>query len=185
MEFNPQTKKFNMHSQRWHTKNPLVQMASPRKRSKILDNYGIILLRETIRKYWNNNEYNPEMFTHLGLCVLPKSGDLSNPHTWRGIALGNIITEIISSIIATRLTQHINTFGIDEQCGCLFGKGSPDATFTLKTSLQTIREHQLDSRLVCGPCESIRFRQSRTLMEDTETVWNTRQSHNHPKKTPY
>ena len=39
---------------------------------------------------------------------------------WRGIALGNIIAKILSPIIATRLTQHINTFGIDEQCGCLY-----------------------------------------------------------------
>ena len=92
----------------------------PREAFKNLDNYGIILLRETIRKCWNDNEYNPEVFTRLGLCILPKSGDLSNPNKWRGIALGNIIAKIISSIIATRLTQHINTFGIDEQCGCLF-----------------------------------------------------------------
>ena len=55
---------------------------------------------------------------------------------------------MISSIIATRLTQHINTFGIDEQCGCLFGKGSADAIFTLKSSLQTIKEHQLEAHVL-------------------------------------
>ena len=112
------------------------------------DGDGSILLREIIRKYWNDNEYNPEVFTRLGLCILPKTGDLSNPNKWRGIALGNIIAKVISSIIATRLTLHINTFGIDEQCGCLFGKGSTDATFTLKTSLQTIREHQLEAHVL-------------------------------------
>ena len=105
-------------------------------------------MRETIQKYWNDNKYNPEVFTRLGLCIHPKTGDLSNPNKWRGIALGNIIAKTISSIIVTRLTQHINTFGIDEQCGCLFGKGNTDAMFTLKGSLQTIREHQLEAHVL-------------------------------------
>ena len=54
------------------------------------------------------------MSTRLGLHILPKLGDLSNPNKWRGIALGNIIAKLISYIIATRLTQHINTLGIDK-----------------------------------------------------------------------
>ena len=41
-----------------------------------------------------------------------------------------------------------NTIGIDEQCGCLFGKGSADATFTQKSSLQTILEHQLEAHIL-------------------------------------
>ena len=67
----------------------------------------------------------------------------------RGIALGNMIAKLITSIIiAARLTKHITTFGIDEQCGCLIGKGSTDATFTLKLSLQTIQEHQLEAHVL-------------------------------------
>ena len=49
---------------------------------KNLDNYGLLLLRETIRRYWNDNEYNPEIFIQLGLCILPKTGDLSTPNNW-------------------------------------------------------------------------------------------------------
>ena len=71
-----------------------------------------------------------------------------NPNKWQGTALGNIIAKLISSIIATKLTQHNNTFGNDEQCGCLFGKGSADAIFTLKSSLQTIQEHQLEAHVL-------------------------------------
>ena len=37
-------------------------------------------------------------------------------------------------------------------------------------------------RPVCRPCQSIWFCQLRTLIEDTEIVWNTRQPHYHPKK---
>ena len=36
---------------------------------KNLDNYGLSLLRETIWKYRNSNEYNPKVFTRLGLCI--------------------------------------------------------------------------------------------------------------------
>ena len=118
----------------------------PTEAFKKLDTYGLLQLRETIRKYWNDNKYNSKVFTRLGLCILPKSGNLSNQNKWRGISLGNIIAKLISSIIATRPTKHINTFGIDKQCGYLFGKGSADTIFILKSSLQTIctiREHQL------------------------------------------
>ena len=119
----------------------------PTEAFKNLDNYGMLLLREIILKYWTNNQYNPEAFTRLGLCILPKTGDLSNPNKWRGIALGNVIAKLISSIIAARLTMHINTFGINE-CGCLFGKGNANATFTFKSSLQLIREHQMEAHVL-------------------------------------
>jgi hypothetical protein len=120
----------------------------PTEAFKNLDPQGISLLRNTILKYWNDPQYNPEVFTRLGLCILPKTGDLSNPNKWRGIALGDIAAKLISSIIATRLTKHIATFGIDEQCGSLFGKGCADATFTLKSSLQTLREHQQEAHVL-------------------------------------
>ena len=48
----------------------------PTEAFKNLDINGLLLLRETIRKSWNDNEYDPEVFTRLGLCILPKSGDL-------------------------------------------------------------------------------------------------------------
>ena len=72
--------------------------------------------------------------------MIPKTGDLSNPNKWRGIVLGDIAAKSILSIIAHRLTQHLCTFGMDEQCGSLFGKGCVDATFTLKRALQQLRE---------------------------------------------
>ena len=70
-----------------------------------------------------------------------KKGDLSNPNKWRGIALEDIATKIISSIIARRLTVHLKTYGIDGQCGCMIGKGCADATFAVKSAIQTLHEH--------------------------------------------
>ena len=70
---------------------------------------------------------------------------MSNQNKWRGIELGSLAAKLILSIIATRLTKHIATFGMDEQCGSLFGKGCADATFTLKSSIQTLQEHQQEA----------------------------------------
>jgi Reverse transcriptase (RNA-dependent DNA polymerase) len=72
-------------------------------------------------------------------------GDLSDPNKWHGIALGDITAKCISSIIATRLTKYLTTFGIDEQCRSLFGNGCADATFSLKLALQTIHEHNQEA----------------------------------------
>jgi hypothetical protein len=46
---------------------------------------------------------------------------------------------------ATRLANHLKHFGIEEQAGSTPGKGCADATFTLKTALQTLREHDQES----------------------------------------
>jgi hypothetical protein len=83
----------------------------------------------------------PQEFQELKLSILPKSGNLSNPNKWRRIALGDMAAKCISSILASRLTKHLMTFGIDEQYGSLLGKGCANATFTLKAALQTLREH--------------------------------------------
>jgi hypothetical protein len=69
----------------------------PTETFKNLDSYGMLLLHEIILRYWTNNQYNPEAYTRLGLCILPKTGDLSNPNKWHSIALGNIIAKLISS----------------------------------------------------------------------------------------
>ena len=47
-----------------------------------LVNYGLLLLSKTIQKYWNDNQYNPKVFTQLSLYIAPKTGDLLNPNKW-------------------------------------------------------------------------------------------------------
>ena len=100
----------------------------PTEAYKNLEKEGFDLLYNLIKKYWEDAEYSPNEMTLIKLSILPKKGDLLNPNKWRGIALGDIIAKIISSIIATRLTKHLSNFGMDEQCGSLFGKGCADAT---------------------------------------------------------
>jgi Reverse transcriptase (RNA-dependent DNA polymerase) len=98
-----------------------------------------------LQEYWNNDEFEIQEWQELGFSILPKTGDLSNPYKWSGIALGDIAAKCVSSIIATRLTTHLVSFGMDEQCGSIFKKGCADATFSLKLALQTLHEHNKEA----------------------------------------
>ena len=57
------------------------------------------------------------------LKVLPKKGDLSDPNKWRGIALLDICSKIIGSIIANRLSDLFLKLGDESQCGSVKRKG--------------------------------------------------------------
>ena len=58
----------------------------PTEAYKCLEGEGFKILQKIILKVWNNHEYVPEEWRKITLSVLPKTGDLSNPNKWRGIA---------------------------------------------------------------------------------------------------
>ena len=117
----------------------------PPEAYKLLAGLGEDVLEKIITQFWTDPDFNPEIWKHVVLTILPKSGDLSNPNKWRGIALLDICSKAVSSIAATRLANHLKSFGIEEQAGSTPDKGCADATFTLKTALQTLREHDQES----------------------------------------
>ena len=63
-------------------------------------------------------------------CVKKKE-DHSNPGSWRGITLRGTAAKHDSSIVTCHLTKHVATFGVEEQCRSMFGKGCTDAAFML------------------------------------------------------
>jgi hypothetical protein len=48
---------------------------------KSLAGLGEDVLEKIITDVWINPDFNPEIWTHIVLLILPKSGDLSNPNT--------------------------------------------------------------------------------------------------------
>jgi hypothetical protein len=72
------------------------------------------ILEKIITDFWTNPDFNPEIWKHVVLTILPKKGDLSNPNKWRGIALLDICSKAVSSIAATRLANHLKGFGAIE-----------------------------------------------------------------------
>ena len=117
----------------------------PAEAYKALKGDGLNAFAGIIFRFWTDPAYIPEEWAQIKLTILPKKGDLSNPNNWRGIALEDIAAKCVSSRIVTRLTKHLCSFGIDEQCGCIFGKATTDATFTLKSALETLKEHGMSS----------------------------------------
>jgi hypothetical protein len=113
----------------------------PTEAFKCLTGTNYQFFEDTITLFWKNDQFQPIDFKQIKLSVLPKKGNLSDPNKWRGIALGNIAAKCI----ATRLTKYRTTFGINEQCGSLFGKGCANATFLLKLALQTLHKHNQES----------------------------------------
>jgi hypothetical protein len=76
---------------------------------------GEDVLENLITQFWTDPSFNPEIWKHIVLTILPKSGDLSNPNKWRGISLLGICSKAVRSIAATRLANHLKGFGIEEQ----------------------------------------------------------------------
>ena len=52
----------------------------PPEAFKYLSEKGFIIFKTIIHDYWENNDNNKEIFTKLGLSILLKSGDLTNPN---------------------------------------------------------------------------------------------------------
>ena len=145
MDTTPTTKEIQQALRKMQYEKSPGTNGIPTEAFKCLTGTNYQFFEDTITLFWKNDQFQPIDFQQIKLSVLPKKGDLSDPNKWRGIALGDIAAKCISSIIATRLTKYLTTFGIDEQCGSLFGKGCADATFSLKLALQTLHEHNQES----------------------------------------
>jgi hypothetical protein len=115
---------------------------------KGLDGYNFSILADFLTAYWNDPMIDYEDWHRNLLCALQKPGkgkDYSSPDSWRGICLAEIPAKIQSSIISTRLLNHLEKVGIETQYGCVPGKGCADALFSIKTALQTRKQHGKDT----------------------------------------
>ena len=99
------------------------------------------------RQYFND-EVNIEEWQRGSLKILPKKGDLANPNNWRGINLLDVTSKVISIVITSRLQSALNIEGIPTQFGSTPKTGCPDGSFSIRSILQTRKEHDLESWLV-------------------------------------
>jgi hypothetical protein len=75
-----------------------------------------------------------------------KGKDHSDPNNWRGIRLAaEMPAKIQSSIISTRLLQHLEKVGIETEYGCVPGRGCTDALFAIKNALQIRKQHNTET----------------------------------------
>ena len=87
------------------------------------------------------------------------------------------IAKIISLITVNRLTKHLSNFGMDKQCGCVFGKGCVDVTFSIKAVLETLRGQGQDIHvLFVNLIESFDS-------ANQELLWKIKSTYGEPKET--
>ena len=100
--------------------------------------------------FWDSEEMPIEWEMGL-LKILPKKGNKSDPGNYRGIMLLEVAYKIMANILHLRLQvvldspKHVDH---EPQCGFRFGRGTCDASFTLKGLIKKRREHGQESWLV-------------------------------------
>ena len=73
-----------------------------------------------------------------------KKGNLTNPNNWRGIRLSDVTSKVISIEITSRLQSALNIEGVPTQFRSTPKKGCPDGLFSIRSILQTRKEHDLE-----------------------------------------
>jgi hypothetical protein len=102
------------------------------------------MLLEVVRYIWRTEKVE-ESWLVGKIRLLPKSGDLSNPNNWRGMALLAMIAKLFCSVLSNRMTSHMQVIGLEAQCGFMPGKNTVDAIFTMRVSLQKRFRFQKDT----------------------------------------
>ncbi len=83
---------------------------------------------------------------HRSQCIpVPKKGYLSDPNKWRGVMLMDVSSKVLSSIMNTGAFQLLNLHRTRFQFGGTLEIGCRNGMITLKTLLNTRRNHDLPS----------------------------------------
>ena len=104
-----------------------------------------IIYESIICPYWTKDDFDVSVWHQVMLKLLPKKGDTSRPKNWRPISLLDVLSKVVSSIIARRLSNYLVKNGLDAQAGFSKHKGCDDALAALKIGLQKLKDHHHDS----------------------------------------
>jgi hypothetical protein len=75
--------------------------------------------------------------------LLSKKGDLHDPKNWRGIALLDIASKIVTSVMSKRMRTILTEEGLEKQMGYMKKMGTRDGTYCASIGLQKRHEHGL------------------------------------------
>jgi hypothetical protein len=67
---------------------------------------------------------------------------------WRLIALRDVLSKLLSSIVTQRLGGHLKHVGLKEQSRFMHSHGCVDATASLKTTLQSMTDSNQDAYVI-------------------------------------
>jgi len=90
----------------------------PAEALKTMTDENANIIYELVLQFWNNKDIDFLAFHQVLLKILPKKGDLTDPNSWRGIALQEVVSKVLSCIISERMqTFMIKNFARDSQYG--------------------------------------------------------------------
>ena len=105
---------------------------------------GFLLVQRMALAFFETGEVTAEWETGL-LSILPKKGDLSQAGNYRGIMMLEVAYKLIALLLLIRLETVHQSLGDENQCGFCPGRGTTDASFSLKQALRKRREHGLET----------------------------------------
>jgi hypothetical protein len=99
-----------------------------------------LLLYDAFVRYWEDDKFDVESWHQVTLCLVFKNkGDKMETKNYRPLCLIDALAKLTGAIIAKRLTAHQQKVGLDEQFGFMSGRGTADASTTLKVALQELK----------------------------------------------
>ena len=104
-------------------------------------------MRQIMHSFWES-ETAPEEWEHCLLSILAKKGDLSSAGNYRGIMMLEVGSKIVAIVLDVRLTPICESLDHETQCGFRPGRGTADASFTLKQVLRKAQAARARPRVV-------------------------------------
>jgi hypothetical protein len=105
---------------------------------------AIEAVHKVIVAYWNDETENPQWKTASLSIIYKGKGDHKDLNNHRGVALQDLMSRLLSSILSRRLLEGpIALYGTQAQFGSQTGVGCRDAIFTIRSILQLRRYHNL------------------------------------------
>ena len=93
------------------------------------------------------NGDKPDIWSHSGIIPIPKKGDLSDPQSYRGIALTPIAAKIYNRLLLNRIRPQIDPLLRGTQNGYRKGRLTQSHVLTLRRVIEGIRSKNLPAVL--------------------------------------
>ena len=112
---------------------------------QLLNDQNLRLVYDLVCRYWTEPDFDFDDWHKVTLTLIPKKKNPKKAKDLRPIALLDVMSKVLSSIIGTRLMIYMQKHGLREQAGFTLGRGCSDASATLKMVLQSLQHSNQDS----------------------------------------
>ena len=115
------------------------------------------------------NGDKPDIWSHSGIIPIPKKGDLSNPQSYRGIALTPIAAKIYNRLLLNCIRPKIDPLLRGTQNGYRKGRSTQSHVLTLRRVIEGIRSKNLPAVLTFVDFRKAMNTRAKVLSVDGET----------------